>query len=205
MDAFDIKKERKDLYAPRAGEFVLVDVPELSFLMIDGHGNPNTAPAYREAVEALYAVSYAVRFAAKKELGRVHVVGPLEGLWWAENPDVFLTRSKDDWSWTMMIHQPTWITPDLVEAARVTAGKKKDLPALDRLRHERLAEGLSVQTLHVGSYDDEAPVIARMHEFAAGQGLVLRGKHHEIYLGDPRKVEVAKLRTVLRQPVAAAP
>lgn len=203
MDVFDIKKERKDLYAPRAGEFVVVDVPEFSFLMVDGRGNPNTAPAYRDAVEALYAVSYAVRFAAKKELGRVHVVGPLEGLWWAENPDVFRTRSKDDWSWTMMIHQPDWITAELVEAARVTAAKKKALPALGALRFERFAEGFSVQTLHVGSYDDEAPAIARMHEFAAGQGLALRGKHHEIYLGDPRKVGAAKLKTVLRQPVAA--
>lgn len=205
MDVFDIKKERKDLYAPRAGAFTVVDVPELAFLMVDGHGNPNTAPAYRDAVEALYSVSYAVRFAAKKELGRVHVVAPLEGLWWAENPDVFLTGSKDDWSWTMMIHQPDWITPELVEAARATVVKTKELPALGALRFERFAEGPSVQALHVGSYDDEGPVIARMHEFAAEQGLVLRGQHHEIYLGDPRKVEPAKLRTVLRQPVIPAP
>ena len=205
MDVFDIKKEHKDLYAPRAGEFVLVDVPQLSFLMVDGHGNPNTAPAYRDAVEALYAVSYAVRFAAKRELGRVHVVGPLEGLWWAENPDVFLTRSKDNWSWTMMIHQPDWITPGLVEAARVAVAKKGDLPALEHLRFERSTEGVSVQTLHVGSYDDEGPVIQRMHGFAARQGFALRGKHHEIYLGDPRKVEAARLRTVLRQPVDPAP
>ena len=205
MDVFDIKKERKDLYAPRAGEFALVDVPELAFLMVDGHGNPNTAPAYRDAVEALYAVSYAVRFAARKQLGRVHVVAPLEGLWWAENPDVFLTGSKDDWSWTMMIHQPDWIPAELVEGARAAVARKKDLPALDRLRFERFAEGPSVQTLHVGPYDDEGPAISRMHAFAAGQGLVLRGKHHEIYLGDPRKVEAARLRTVLRQPVSPAP
>ena len=157
IDAFDIKKERKDLYGPRPGEFALVDVPELSFLMADGHGNPNTADAYREAVEALYAVSYSVRFAAKKQLDRVHVVASLEGLWWAENPDVFLTGSKDDWSWTMMIHQPDWITPELVESALATAAQK----------------------------------------------LVPRGKHHEIYLADPRKVEAEKLRTVLRQPVTS--
>jgi hypothetical protein len=203
MDAFDIKRERRDLYAPRADVFSLVEVPELSFLMVDGHGNPNTAPAYREAVEALYSVSYAVRFAAKKELGRVHVVGPLEGLWWADDMDAFLTRSKDDWSWTLMIHQPDWITPEFADAARATVAKKKDLPALGRLRFERYHEGPSVQTLHVGSYDDEAPTIERMHEFAASQGLALRGKHHEIYLGDPRKVEAAKLRTVLRQPVSS--
>lgn len=204
MDTFDIKRERKDLYAPRVGELALVDVPEFAFLMVDGHGDPNTADAYREAVEALYSVSYAVRFAAKKELGRVHVVGPLEGLWWAENPDVFLTRSKDDWSWTMMIHQPEWVTSSLVDDAIVDTAKKKELPALAAIRFERFAEGPSVQTLHVGSYDDEAPAIARMHDFAASRGHALRGKHHEIYLGDPRKVEAARLRTVLRQPVAAA-
>jgi hypothetical protein len=203
MDAFDIKRELRDLYAPRAGEFALIEVPELSFLMVDGHGNPNTAPAYREAVEALYSVSYAVRFAAKKELGRVHVVGPLEGLWWADDMDAFLTRSKDDWSWTLMIHQPDWIIPEFADAARAATAKKKDLPALGRLRLERYHEGPSVQTLHIGSYDDEAPIIERMHEFATSQGLALRGKHHEIYLGDPRKVEAAKLRTVLRQPVSA--
>jgi hypothetical protein len=203
MDAFDIKRERRDLYAPRVGEFALIEVPELSFLMVDGHGNPNTAAPYREAVDALYSVSYAVRFSAKKELGRVHVVGPLEGLWWADDMDAFLTRSKDDWSWTLMIHQPDWITPELADAARAVAAKKKDLPALGRLRFERYHEGPSVQTLHIGSYDDEAPTIERMHEFAASQGLALRGKHHEIYLGDPRKVEAAKLRTVLRQPVSS--
>ena len=204
MDTFDIKRERKDLYAPQSGGFTIVDVPELSFLMVDGRGNPNTATAYRDAVEALYSVSYAIRFAAKKELDRVHVVAPLEGLWWADDPDVFLTGSKDDWSWTMMIHQPDWITPELVETALVTAAKKKELPALGSLRFERFTEGLGVQTLHLGSYDDEGPVLERMHhEFMPANKLAFTGKHHEIYLGDPRKVEAAKLKTILRQPVTA--
>lgn len=206
VETFDIKKERKDLYAPRPGGFMIVDVPQMSFLMVDGHGNPNTAAAYRDAVKALYSLSYAIRFAAKKELGRVHVVGPLEGLWWADDMGAFSARMKDDWSWTMMIHQPEWITSELVESARATAAKKKELPALEHVRFERFAEGLSVQTLHVGSYDDEASVIARMHqEFLPAHNLTLRGKHHEIYLSDPRKVDAAKLKTVLRQPVAAAP
>lgn len=204
MDAFDIKKERRDLYAPKHGEFALVDVPALSFLMVDGSGNPNTALAYREAVEALYSVSYAARFAAKRELGRVHVVAPLEGLWWAEDMDAFHSRAKSDWSWTMMIHQPEWITAERVEAARAAAATKRELPALERMRFERFAEGLSIQTLHLGSYDEEAPVIAAMHEFAASRGHALRGKHHEIYLGDPRKVEPARLKTILRQPVTTA-
>lgn len=206
VETYDIKKERKDLYAPRPGGFAIVDVPQMSFLKVDGHGNPNTAAAYRDAVEALYSLSYAIRFAAKKELGRVHVVAPLGGLWWADDMDAFTARSKDDWSWTMMIHQPEWITSEHVESARATAAKKKELPALEHVRFERFAEGLSVQTLHIGSYDDEAPVIARMHqEFLPAHNLTLRGKHHEIYLSDPRKVDAAKLKTVLRQPVAAAP
>jgi len=201
MDTYDIKKEHRDLYAPRAASFVTVDVPEFTFLMIDGHGNPNTADAYRHAVEALYSVSYGVRFAAKNQLARVHVVAPLEGLWWADDLGAFSARAKDDWQWTMMIHQPDWINTDMVAAAIATAGAKKTLPALDLVRFERFAEGLSVQTLHVGSYDDEAPAIERMHEHATAHGHQLRGKHHEIYLSDPRRVEPAKLKTVLRQPV----
>jgi hypothetical protein len=204
-DTYDVKRAHPELYAPRPGVIALVDVPELAFLMVDGHGDPNTAPAYREAVEALYAVSYAVRFAAKKQLGRVHVVGPLEGLWWADDLEAFLTRAKSEWSWTVMIHQPEWITAELVATARETAAAKRDLPALERMRYERLNEGPSVQTLHVGPYDNEAPVIATMHEHAAAQGFALHGKHHEIYLSDPRKVEAAKLRTVLRQPVMTRP
>lgn len=96
MDTYDIKKERKDRYAPRPGELAIVDVPHMSFLMVDGHGNPNRAAAYRDAVEALYSLSYAIRFAAKKELGRVHVVAPLEGLWWADDMGAFSARMKDD-------------------------------------------------------------------------------------------------------------
>lgn len=201
METYDVKKDQRTLYAPRAGEITIVDVPEFSYLCVDGRGNPNTADAYRNAVEALYSVSYGVRFAAKRELARVHVVAPLEGLWWADDLTAFSARAKDDWQWTMMIHQPDWITPDMVAAAIATAGAKKTLPALDLVRFERLAEGLSVQTLHVGSYDDEAPLIERMHEHATAHGHQLRGKHHEIYLSDPRRVEPAKLKTVLRQPV----
>lgn len=202
MDSDDVKKQHRELYSPKAGDFAIVEVPEFAFLCVDGQGNPNTADAYRDAVEALYSVSYGVRFTAKRELERVHVVAPLEGLWWADDLSAFTARSKDDWQWTMMIHQPDWISADMVDAAVAAAEKKKELPGLGGLRFERFAEGLCVQTLHVGSYDDEAPVIERMHGFAAAEGFALRGKHHEIYLSDPRKVEAAKLKTVLRQPVS---
>lgn len=201
MQAYDVKKQRKDLYAPKPEDFEIVEVPPMDFLMVDGRGDPNTSIAYREAIEALYAASYAVRAMAKTRLGRVHTVGPLEGLWSADDLDVFRTRDKGAWHWTMMITQPGWITADLVEES-LTAARRKRLPALDLLRFERYAEGRSVQILHVGSYDDEAPTLGRLHrEFLPANGLVPTGRHHEIYLSDARRTAPARLRTVLRQPV----
>jgi hypothetical protein len=204
-ESYDIKRERRDLYAPGRGRFGIVDVPRLQFLMADGHGDPNTSADYRAVVEALFTASYAVRAAAKQELGRVHTVGPLEGLWSAEDLEVFHTRDKSAWDWTLMIVQPDWVTPALVDTALERARGRKDLPALDLVRLEELTEGLSVQVLHVGSYDDEAPTIARMHqEFMPAEGLLPRGRHHEIYLSDARRTEPSRLRTILRQPVSAA-
>jgi hypothetical protein len=170
--------------------------------MVDGRGDPNTSTAYREAIEALYAVSYAVRAATKTRLGKVHTVGPLEGLWSADDPEVFRTRDKSAWDWTMMIAQPDWITPELVDEA-LAAARKKHLPSLDLIRFERYAEGRSVQILHVGPYDDEARTLDRLHhEFLPANGLTLKGRHHEIYLSDARKTEPARLKTILRQPVS---
>lgn len=203
--SYDIKKDRRDLYAPGT-EFAVVDVPALPFLMADGHGDPNTAPEYAAVVEALFTTSYAVRALARAQLGRVHTVGPLEGLWSADDLEVFHTREKSAWDWTMMVVQPDWITEDLVgEALETARRKKKDLTALERVRFEEFTEGLSVQVLHLGSYDDEAPTIARMHgAFLPTHGLAPRGRHHEIYLSDPRRTEPSRLRTILRQPVRRA-
>jgi len=196
VPSYDIKKALPALYAPKHGGFHVVDVPEITFLMVDGHGDPNTSPAYTEAVTALYTLSYAVRAIAKTDLGRVHTVGPLEGLWSADDPAVFVTREKSAWDWTMMISQPAWITPDVVEAAM---RRKK---AVDGVRFASYAEGRSVQVLHVGSYDDEAPVLAALHrEYLPEHGLTFNGRHHEIYLSDPRRTAPEKLRTILRQPV----
>lgn len=204
MQTHDIKKERKDLYAPRPGDFEVVDVPEIGFLMVDGHGDPNTSVAYREAVEALYATSYAIRAVGKKTLGRVHTVGPLEGLWSAEDLEVFRTRDKSAWDWTMMIAQPDWITPEMVDHA-LAAAQEKQLPALGLVRFQRYTEGRSAQILHIGSYDDEGPALKRLHdEFLPDNGLAPVGRHHEIYLSDARKTEPTKLKTILRQPVTTA-
>jgi hypothetical protein len=202
MPKTDFKRELKHLYNPPK-TFTLVDVLPMSFLMIDGHGDPNTARAYVDAVEALYAVAYKVKFASKKELDQDYVVPPLEGLWWAKDMDTFtVRRDKSTWDWTMMIMQPEWITQDMVEQAIRQVTKSKDLPALPKLRMETYREGLSVQILHIGSYDDEGPTLARLHhEYLPQNGLIEAGKHHEIYLSDPRRTAPEKLKTVLRQPV----
>jgi hypothetical protein len=203
MTKVDFKKQRRDLYLPPAKEFTVVDVPSMQFLMVDGHGDPNTAQEYQDAIEALYAVAYRVKFASKRELEQDYVVPPLEGLWWAEDMETFTTRrDKSAWDWTMMIMQPDWIPDELVAAALEQVSKTKDLPALPQLRLGAYHEGPAVQILHVGSYDDEGPVLQRMHQqFIPENGFQTTGKHHEIYLSDARKVTPDRLRTVLRQPV----
>lgn len=204
MTKLDFKMQLKHLYLPTSKEFVVVDVPPMQFLMVDGHGDPNTAQEYKDAIEALYAVAYRVKFASKRELGRDYVVPPLEGLWWAEDMETFTTgRDKTAWDWTMMIMQPEWITNEMFAGAIRHVDRAKGLPALPKLRLEAYHEGLSVQILHIGSYDDEGPALHRMHHhFIPETGFQMAGKHHEIYLSDARRVAPEKLRTVLRQPVA---
>jgi len=202
MTKFDFKKELKHLYSPSKKDFAVVDVPPMSFLQIDGHGDPNTADEYKQAVETLFALAFNIKFRSKKELGRDYVVPPLEGLWWAEDMDSFITRDKNQWDWTMMIMQPDWISAEMVSASIATVGGKKDLPALPKVEFSTYNEGLSVQILHLGSYDDEGPTIHRMHhEWMPTNGYTENGVHHEIYLSDPRKTVPEKLRTVLRQPI----
>lgn len=204
MTKVDLKAERKELYAPKAGVFVEVDVPPMSYLMVDGHGDPNSESAYTEAVEALFAVSYAVKFTSKRKLDRDYVVMPLEGLWWADDHTVFAAGSKSDWDWTMMLRQPDWVTDAMISEATDAVTGRKHLPGVPRLRFAVLDEGRSIQTLHLGGYDDEGPVLDELHSrYLPSRGLAETGKHHEIYLSDPRKTDTAKLRTILRQPVRA--
>jgi hypothetical protein len=204
MEKVDFKKMLKHLYLPSAKHFAVADVPEMQFLMIDGQGDPNTALAYHQALEALYAVSYGLKFMSKRELARDYTVMALEGLWWTPDMAGFSMEDKGAWHWTMMMMQPDWITGDMAQAAVAEAGGKKDLPALARMRFEPYHEGLSVQIMHIGPYDAEGPTIARMHQFIAENGYQPAGKHHEIYLGDPRRTAPEKLKTVLRQPVRPA-
>jgi hypothetical protein len=202
MPAIDYKKELKQLYAPSAKEPALVEVPRLHYLMIDGQGDPNTAPEYAAAVETLYALAYALKFMVKRgPLAVDYAVMPLEGLWWGEGIDWHDAGQRGNWQWTMMIMQPEHVTGELFQRALAETRTKKPALALDRARFERYDEGLAAQIMHIGPYAIEGPTVARLHAFIEQQGRSLRGKHHEIYLGDPRKTALEKLRTVIRQPV----
>jgi hypothetical protein len=203
MTKIDFKKKFRHLYAPRKGIFTIVDVPAMNFLMVDGSGYPEGNLFYEQALEALYAVSYGLKFASKAQ-GKDYVVPPLEGLWWMEDMTRFGMENKEEWEWRMMIMQPDWMTRDVVDAAIADVAKKKVLPALANLMFDVYHEGLSVQTFYIGPYSEEGPTIASMHDFIESQGYLLRGKHHEIYLNDARKTAPEKLKTVIRQPFTMA-
>ncbi|MCY1142412.1 GyrI-like domain-containing protein [Actinoplanes sp. Pm04-4] len=204
MEKTDFKKEL-DVYRAPKGRFEIVDVPELRYLMIDGHGDPNTSASFAGATEALYPVAYKLKFASKQKLGRDYVVMPLEGLWWADDMKAFTSaRDKSQWDWTLLIMTPDWIDDAMFAEAVDQVAAKSAPERLAEVRLESLAEGRCVQTLHVGSYDDETETLARLHdEFIPANGLTMTGRHHEIYLSDPRKVAPEKRRTILRQPVSA--
>jgi hypothetical protein len=202
----DTDPEQQRLYrARRTPE--LIEIPELSFLMINGHGDPNHSERYQQAVQALYAVSYALKFALKKQCGLSYRVGPLEGLWWAQDMTEFSVQRKGDWDWTMMIRQPTEVTPELAATTARQVAAAKQLPVARELRLERFCEGPAAQVLHLGPYSAEAPTIAALHAFLHAQGRSFDGrrhKHHEIYLSDPRRTAPVRLRTIIRQPVSRA-
>lgn len=200
MEKLDLKKARKELFtAPRA-EFAAVVVPRVLYLMADGHGDPNTSPNYPRVVEALYSAAYALKFACKAQ-GRDFVVPPLEGLWSAADPASFVARRKGEWDWTMLIMMPDFVDgPAFESACEMARAKLGEVP--ESLRLEALEEGPCLQALHIGSYDDEGPLLARLHdEIMPAGGYTFAGRHHEIYLSDPRKTAPAKLKTILRQPV----
>jgi hypothetical protein len=200
MEKLDLKKTYKTLYTAKT-QPSFVDVPPLGYLMIDGKGDPNKTVEYRDAMQALYSVAYTLKFQVKKSLERdFGVMGP-EGLWWMEDMAEFSMERKDDWLWTMMMLQPDFITPEMVAAAKEEALRKKGQPAIELVRFDVYDEGLSTQVMHLGPYDAEPPTIARLHEFIRTSGYGLRGKHHEIYFGDPRRSAPEKLKTIIRQPV----
>jgi hypothetical protein len=202
MQKIDYKKELKPLYNSPTGKVVEVVVPQLQFLMVDGEGDPNTAPAYAEAVEALYTLSYTLKFMVNKGAAAIdYGVMPLEGLWWADDMSAFTVERKGDWKWTMMIMQPNLVTAEMVEQATVEAQKKKSLAALPLVRFETFEEGLCAQIMHLGPFSEEGPTIEKLHHHIESSGHALSGKHHEIYLSDIRKADPAKWKTIIRQPM----
>ena len=204
----DYKKTQKDLYQPKTTPSI-VDVPEMLFIMVDGRGNPNTSESYKESIEILYGLSYAIKMS--KMSGNApegyfeYTVPPLEGLWWlADDGDVDFT-DKEKYCWTSMIRQPEFVTREVFEAAKTALTKKKQALDLSRARLESFTEGLCAQVMHVGPYDDEPATIALLYQFIADSGyqadISETRRHHEIYLGDPRKIAPEKRKTVLRYPI----
>jgi hypothetical protein len=196
----DPKKPTDIIRGARPGKADVVEIPEMNFFMIDGRGDPNGSESFRASVESLFGVSYTLRFALKKSRRADYSVGPLEGLWWADDMASFMTDVRNDWEWTLMIKQPEIVTAADAENAQWEFAKKKKLVSLPGLRFGRFHEGSAVQTLHIGPYSTEGPAIRVLHEAVADMGGRLSGKHHEIYLSDARRTPSEKLKTILRQP-----
>lgn len=198
-------EERARLYkaTPRPQ---IVHVPSFTFAMVDGEGDPNTSAAFADAIQALYSLSYTIKFALKKELGVQERVGPLESLWWNQGSGTFDAEHKAGWSWTLMIAQPDALDAERFERTRAELLRTKGIAALARARLERFEEGTCAQILHVGPYSTEGETIAALHAFIAEQGATFDGRihrHHEIYLSDPRRTPPERWRTVVRQPIVA--
>lgn len=211
MKTLDLKKDLKYLYQPSAKKVEILKVPKLQFAMIDGAiekgKEPGNSPGFQEATMALYSISYTLKFMLKKRKTNPidYPVMALEGLWWVED-GFFDITAKDNWFYTLMILQPDVIAKDVfAEGLEQVRKKRGDSPALSKLKLANFEEGLCVQVMHIGPYATEPATIERMRAFAAENGYRDRvgpnGKHHEIYLGDPRKADPAKLKTVLRHPL----
>lgn len=202
MKKIDFKKEFKHLYNPSSKEVNLADVPAMNFLMIDGRGDPNNSKEFQDAVQALYGVTFTVKFALKKaKLGPEYTVPPLEGLWWMADSRPFDMQDKKSMQWTLMIMQPSHITKTHVADTIKKLSEKKLNEALSKIRLELFHEGLSAQIMHIGPYSAEGPTIEKLHNFVRNKGYDLRGRHHEIYLSDPRKSAPEKMKTILRHPI----
>lgn len=203
MAKLDFKKSLGPLYQPKVGQPVTVDVPAMNFLMIDGRGDPNKSQEYVDAIQTLYPVAYTLKFMAKKELGQDFGVMPLEGLWWSDDMSDFSSGNKSNWQWTAMIMQPDIITKAMFERAVKEVAAKKNPASLAKLRFEKYAEGRAAQVMYVGPYSEEGETIKQLHAYIESQGGKLTASnkhHHEIYLGDPRRTDPSKLKTVIRQP-----
>ncbi len=201
MKKVDLKKKYKPYYSQRKGNISIVEVPGFQYLQCEGQGNPNTSKDYKNAIEALYALAYKIKFAIRKSREVDYGVMPLECLWWMDNMEEFSKDRMDEWRWSAMIRQPNFVTKGLVESAREEVSKKKDLPSLTTIKLIDFTDGLSAQIMHIGPYADEEPTIEKLHQYISDSGYQLTGKHREIYLNDPRRTAPQNLKTIIRQPI----
>ncbi|HJL66321.1 MAG: GyrI-like domain-containing protein [Arenicellales bacterium] len=202
MKKIDYKRELGPLYKASPKKPELIAVPDMNFLMVDGKGSPES-PGFSAAVEALFALAYALKFRVKKGGGEIdYGVMPLEGLWWADDYSVFITGDKKRWMWTVMIMQPDLIDQALVEEMTDEVAAKKNPEALSKVRFHSYTEGLAAQITHIGPFSEEGPTIEGLHDFIRESGHELNGKHHEIYLSDTRRAAPERWKTIIRQPVS---
>jgi len=207
METIDLRKQMKDLWSPPAGKVVLVTVPAMPYLVIEGVGNPSTSRAFQEAIQALYSAAYTMKFGAKSAGVAEWKVMPLEALWWKPSgrdlSDAdYAATTPVEMAWKALLMQPTVVTGDMLEQAKAeVVRKKKDVPALAQVRLETWAEGLCAQTMYVGPYEGERATIDMMHTWMVANGYRSRGRHHELYLSDPNRTAPERLRTILRLPV----
>jgi hypothetical protein len=207
--ALDFKKEYKDLYMPK-DKPMLLDVPSMNFIMVDGTGDPNPDknPAFQQSVELLYGLSYAIKMSKMKgnqpEGYYEYVIPPLEGLWWIEE-GTFSFEKRDNWLWTLMIRQPEFVSEDVFNWACQELIRKKPVLSSHKARFDAFSEGLCVQAMHIGPYSTEPETMKKIEEFLLSEGFKDRlkkdGKHHEIYISDPNKCKPESMKTVLRHPV----
>jgi len=202
VKTLDLKKEHKQLYSPPSKKVEMVDVPKMNFLMIDGQGDPNRSPLFQEAIEALYSLSYTIKFTLKKSDGGIdYKVMPLEGLWWTDEKEGFSFEKRSSWKWTLMIMQPDFVTKKIVKEAVEGLEKKKNHPALLKIRFESYYEGKAAQTMHIGPFSTEEATVSQALDFIKDLGRKLREKLHEIYISDFRRVAPEKMKTIIRQPM----
>ena len=197
-------KEIQHLYFPTSREPLLVDVPEMNYLMVGGSGDPNTSQEFHDAVEALYGLAYTIKFGARSPGIRHAPVMPLEGQFWTVRGKRMPPADRRDWRWTLMLRVPDLLGRDDFKAASRRLRERKNPAALGRVRLKRWKEGTAVETLYVGPYSGETTAIQALHEFARDNGYRLSGRHHEIYLSNPRRTRPERLKTVVRQPVSLA-
>lgn len=203
MDKFDYKKIHKEFYTATSKPKLLV-VPEFKYITISGEGNPNTSEMFSNAVQTLYPIAYTLKFMIKKGKTALtpcdYNIMPLEGQWWADDMENFITRNKDSWKWKIQLFMPDFITEDLLDEAKNAVKKKNDLEMLPLVTFEKIADGPSAQIMHIGSFDSEYPTIKTLHDFIENNGKKLSGLHREIYLSDFRKTAPERLKTIIRQP-----